>query len=64
MSNPTRKMHRCGRSTRAIKKGTPYRRLIATGWGDAIHTTKGRVHDGAVLAYRAKYILSRVAGAM
>ncbi len=58
MSNPTRKMIRRNRDA-AIKKGTPYRRLIRA-FGGAIHATKGRFHDGAVLEYRTKLIPERL----
>lgn len=61
MSNPTRKLHRRDRS-KAIKKGTPYRRLIAID-GVAIHATKGRIHPLAVLEYRLKYIVDRARNA-
>jgi len=52
-------MHRRNRDA-AIKKGTPYRRIIAVD-GVAMHATKGRVHDLAVIDYRTKYILDRTA---
>ena len=58
MSNPTRKMNRRNRDA-AIKKGTAYRRLIGFN-GMAIHATKGRIHDGAVLDYRLKLIMERL----
>jgi hypothetical protein len=40
---------------KAIKKGTPYRRLLAMG-GGAVHATKGRGHPAAVLEYRTACI--------
>lgn len=58
MSNPTRKMHRLNRG-KAIKKGTPFRRLLPLGNGYAIHATKGTVHEESVLTYRAKYLLDQ-----
>lgn len=44
---------------RAIKRGTPYRRLIPTVHA-AVHATKGRAHDAATLDYRTKLILERL----
>lgn len=70
--NLTRKMMRHGKQfvsrgvttpytrDRSIKKGTPYRRLLAVS-GKAIHATKGRVHEVSVLAYRMKWIVQRAA---
>lgn len=66
--NLTRRMMRHGKEVvakgvtvprvreRTIKKGTPYRRLLAAG-AYAVHATKGRSHPRAVLDYRAKQIL-------
>lgn len=57
-----RKMARHGPMSnrdRAIKKGTPYRRLIDNGVA-VIHATKGRVHDASILQYRTKLILQRI----
>jgi hypothetical protein len=61
-----RKMARHGpmsNRTRAIKKGTPYRRLLAAG-GKAVHATKGRVHDAAVLQHRMQLILQRAGASL
>lgn len=71
MSSLVRKMMRHGKvlvskgvtaprtRDRAIKKGTPYRRLLLVD-GHAVHATKGRSHDKAVLDFRMKEILRRV----
>lgn len=40
----------------AIKKGTPYRRLIPIN-GRAVHATKGRSHPLSILEYRASQIM-------
>lgn len=41
---------------KTIKKGTPYRRLIAVN-GRAVHATKGRGHPLATLEYRSSQIM-------
>ena len=49
------------RDRNPLPKGAPYRRLVADGSGRAIHATKGRSHDAAVLAYRTNWLLARAA---